>query len=112
MNEHRWKPVDCGDGDIYYECGMCGFALCLIEGDPEENQYIYCPRCGQKLDGLKDRNYGEWLPVDDQDDAFDCPFCDAMVQKRVNFCPKCGADMRGRCKESDKRQDQVPDMHS
>ena len=37
--------------------------------------------------------YGEWLPVDDKNDAFDCSECDVMVSKRHNYCPKCGAKM-------------------
>ena len=35
-----------------------------------------------------------WIPVDEKEDAFDCSECDAMVSKRCNFCPGCGADMR------------------
>ena len=38
--------------------------------------------------------HGKWLPVDEKEDAFDCSECDAMVSKRCNFCPHCGADMR------------------
>ena len=38
--------------------------------------------------------YGEWLPVDDKNDAFDCSECDVMVMKKHNYCPKCGAKMR------------------
>lgn len=37
--------------------------------------------------------HGRWLPVDEKEDAFDCSVCDAMVKKRHNFCPKCGAKM-------------------
>lgn len=37
--------------------------------------------------------HGEWLPVDEKEDAFDCSECDAMVHRRHNFCPKCGAKM-------------------
>ena len=37
--------------------------------------------------------HGHWIPVDEQEDAFDCSECDAMVSKRVNYCPKCGARM-------------------
>lgn len=40
--------------------------------------------------------YGEWLPVDEMKDAFDCSECDAMVMRRYHFCPKCGANMRRR----------------
>lgn len=37
--------------------------------------------------------HGEWLPVDELYDAFDCSECDAMVHKPCNYCPKCGAKM-------------------
>lgn len=37
--------------------------------------------------------YGEWLPVDDKNDAFDCSECDVMVMKKHNYCPNCGARM-------------------
>jgi len=39
--------------------------------------------------------HGRWLPVDDKMDAFDCSECDAMVSKRMNYCPNCGAKMKG-----------------
>ena len=38
-------------------------------------------------------SYGYWIPVDEKEDAFDCSKCDAMVSKRLNFCPQCGAKM-------------------
>lgn len=38
--------------------------------------------------------YGEWLPVDDKNDAFDCSECDVMVMKKHNYCPNCGAKMK------------------
>lgn len=44
-------------------------------------------------------NHGDWLPVDEKEDAFDCSECDAMVSKRMNFCPKCGAKMDLNIKE-------------
>ena len=37
--------------------------------------------------------HGRWIPVDEMEDAFDCSECDAMVSKRLNYCPKCGAKM-------------------
>lgn len=39
--------------------------------------------------------HGTWLPVDELNDAFDCSKCDAMVAKRLNYCPICGAKMDG-----------------
>ena len=38
--------------------------------------------------------YGERLPVDDKNDAFDCSECDIMVMKKHNYCPNCGAKMK------------------
>lgn len=37
--------------------------------------------------------HGQWLPVDEKNDAFDCSKCDIMVHKRLNYCPNCGAKM-------------------
>lgn len=37
--------------------------------------------------------HGRWIPVDEKNDAFDCSECDAMVKKRCNYCPSCGARM-------------------
>ena len=43
---------------------------------------------------VKPVTHGTWIPVDDLEDAFDCSECVAMVSRRTNFCPRCGADMR------------------
>lgn len=37
---------------------------------------------------------GEWLPVDEKEDAFDCSECSAMVRFPTAFCPKCGTRMK------------------
>lgn len=39
--------------------------------------------------------HGEWIPVDEKRDAFDCSECDAMVSRMMNYCPRCGARMKG-----------------
>lgn len=39
--------------------------------------------------------HGEWIPVDEKRDAFDCSECDAMVSRTMNYCPNCGARMTG-----------------
>lgn len=39
--------------------------------------------------------HGEWIPVDEQYDAFDCSECEAMVSRMMNYCPRCGARMTG-----------------
>lgn len=43
--------------------------------------------------------HGRWLPVDELEDAFDCSECDAMVSKRLNYCPNCGAKMDAEARE-------------
>lgn len=42
--------------------------------------------------------HGQWIPVlngidDDTNPAFDCSECDAMYNKKHNYCPACGAKM-------------------
>ena len=46
-------------------------------------------------DDVQPVRHGRWIPVDEMEDAFDCSECDAMVSKRLNYCPKCGAKMDG-----------------
>ena len=36
---------------------------------------------------------GHWIPVDEDNDAFDCSECIAMVARKTNYCPRCGAKM-------------------
>lgn len=36
---------------------------------------------------------GEWLDVDEKQDAFDCSLCGAMVGRKCLYCPGCGAKM-------------------
>lgn len=43
--------------------------------------------------------HGEWIPVDEQYDAFDCSECEAMVSRMMNYCPRCGAKMDGEQQE-------------
>ena len=75
------KPPSCGD--------------CWFE---------YCDRWRNRNWGAKPPNdcpivpvpsRGRWIPVDSEMDAFDCSECDAMVTRRYNYCPKCGAKMDG-----------------
>ena len=41
-------------------------------------------------------NKGKWVQVDDEEPiAYDCSICGAMVGKKFNYCPNCGADMKG-----------------
>ena len=40
-----WKLMD--DGDCYET--SCDEAYCITEGTPKENNYNFCPNCGNKL---------------------------------------------------------------
>ena len=68
-----------------------GFTL-----NPVVHAYIYCCSVIRNVPAADVRPvvHGRWIPVDEENDAFDCSECDAMVSRKYNFCPKCGADMR------------------
>ena len=50
---------------------------------------------------LNDRPKGEWKVktistfIQYQPNEYVCPFCNTIVNYKTNFCPNCGADMRG-----------------
>lgn len=41
----------------------------------------------------KERPQGEWIKLRDYD--FKCSLCGLSMMDKYNFCPECGADMRG-----------------
>lgn len=47
----RWETVEDWDGDEHYQCSECGAEFVLIEGTPNDNDYLYCPHCGARMDG-------------------------------------------------------------
>lgn len=53
----RWETVEDWDGDEHYKCSVCGAEFVLIDGDPDDNDYLYCPHCG--ADMRKDGNDGK-----------------------------------------------------
>ena len=46
---------------------------------------------------VEERNKGEWIINKEPDEFADfiCPFCNSGWHWRTNFCPDCGADLRG-----------------
>lgn len=46
----KWIEQEGWDGDVYYECSLCGEPFCLIEGTPTDNMYNFCPNCGAKME--------------------------------------------------------------
>ena len=45
----KWLEQDDGWDGIYYECSCCKDAFTLIDGNPSENLYNYCPNCGARM---------------------------------------------------------------
>ena len=45
----HWIEKEGWDGDLYYECSVCGEPFCLIEGTPTDNMYNFCPNCGADM---------------------------------------------------------------
>lgn len=46
-----WIPSEdeTGDGSNTYKCSACGETQMLIDGTPEDNGWIFCPHCGERL---------------------------------------------------------------
>lgn len=45
----KWVVEEYWD-DVIYQCPACKEYWALMEGTPKDNEYNYCPNCGQKLD--------------------------------------------------------------
>jgi len=84
----------------------CGTILAIIDNAPtvEERSYEmgYQDGCEDGLQGI--RPQGEWIfqkANEEQTDGYECSNCKACFHTKVpyfsefNFCPNCGADMRG-----------------
>lgn len=69
-----------------------------------------CNHCKEAInmaiEALKDRPQGKWIKTSDGDGwndwyVFKCPLCGATIEDRqyrsweYNFCPNCGAKMKG-----------------
>lgn len=54
-----------------------------------------------KIRRLEEKPQGEWKVKtlstfpQYQPDEYMCPFCNKVVNYKTNYCPDCGADMRG-----------------
>lgn len=46
-----WIPSEdeTGEGSNTYKCSACGETQMLIDGTPEDNGWIFCPHCGERL---------------------------------------------------------------
>lgn len=50
----RWETVEDWDGDEHYMCSECKAEYVLIDGTPRDNEYLFCPNCGARMDGEDD----------------------------------------------------------
>lgn len=50
----HWIEQEGYDGDVCFDCSVCGESWCLVEGTPADNDMRYCPHCGAKMDGGED----------------------------------------------------------
>ncbi len=51
----KWIEKDGWDGDVYYDCSVCGESWTTIEGTPWDNFMNYCPHCGAKMEGAAEK---------------------------------------------------------
>lgn len=47
----RWIEQEGYDGDVCFDCSVCGESWCLVDGTPADNGMRYCPHFGAKMDG-------------------------------------------------------------
>ena len=45
----NWIAEYMGDGDFAWKCPCCNDVFILIDGTPQDNNYNYCPNCGQAM---------------------------------------------------------------
>lgn len=69
---------------------------CMYYREATEHAPEYCgkPALCKDAIALIEGQEGEWLPVDNTQNAFDCSLCDAMVSRKCLYCPGCGAKMK------------------
>ena len=46
----HWKEFTDIGGVVYPECSKCGLVWWLEDGNAEDNEMYYCPKCGAKMD--------------------------------------------------------------
>ena len=45
----KWIEKEGYDGDVYYDCSVCGNSWTTIDGTPWDNGMNYCPKCGARM---------------------------------------------------------------
>lgn len=47
----KWIEQEGWDGDVYYDCSVCGESWTTIDGTPWDNGMSFCPNCGADMRG-------------------------------------------------------------
>ena len=50
----KWIEKEGYDGDVYYDCSVCGNSWTTIDGTPWDNGMNYCPNCGARMEVQND----------------------------------------------------------
>jgi rubrerythrin len=45
----NWIAEYMGDDDFAWKCPICEKMFMLLDGTPQDNNYNYCPNCGQSM---------------------------------------------------------------
>ena len=45
----HWIEEEVFDGEVAYKCSKCGGLFVLENGNPKENEYNFCPKCGARM---------------------------------------------------------------
>ena len=45
----NWIAEYMGEGDFAWKCPRCKEMFILLDGTPQDNNYNYCPNCGQSM---------------------------------------------------------------
>ena len=70
----------------------------LTAGNPVWSKEEVTDAMTMAIEALKDRQKGHWEYEDDSINfvnLWQCSECYEVVDEKTNFCPYCGADMRG-----------------
>lgn len=46
----HWIEEEVFDGEVAYKCSKCGGLFELENGTPKDNEYNFCPKCGEKME--------------------------------------------------------------
>ena len=51
----HWIEEEMFDGEVAYRCSKCGGLFELENGTPKNNEYNFCPKCGELMVESEDK---------------------------------------------------------